>query len=217
MTSASPSEPISPRLDEEAVVRSAHDERPIVLLLHGLGSHERDLTGLVPHLPPGFAYVSLRGILRHGPGFAWFEMPVDPDRPGSIDPAAAAVEEWIAAQTAPVVGAIGFSQGGLLALHLLRRDARALDFVVNLSGRQFPAPMPGDAELAAVRPPVLWGHGGLDPLMGGEIEEQVRAFLSAHTALEEERRPNLGHAVDEVELRAVAAFLQRRADEDDRL
>ena len=37
--------------------------------------------------------------------------------------------------------------------------------------------------------------------------------MSAHTALEEERRPQLGHAVDEIELRAVAAFLGRRAAE----
>lgn len=204
---------VSPHLDDEAVVRSTQEERPIVLLLHGLGSHEGDLAGLVPHLPQDFAYLSLRGIYAYGQGFAWFEMPVDPQRPEALTPAAEAIEAWTAARSAPVVGAIGFSQGGLLALQLLRRDPRALDFVVNLSGRPFPAPMPGDAALAEVRPPVLWGHGGLDPLFGGEIEVAVREFLGVHTQLEEERRPELGHAVDEVELRAVAAFLQRRAAE----
>ncbi|ACU86913.1 predicted esterase [Brachybacterium faecium DSM 4810] len=216
MTQMPPFTLLSPRIDEDAVVRSepaptAAQDAPIVLLLHGLGSHEHDLAGLVPHLPEDFRYVSLRGIHAYGPGYAWFEMPIDPQRPEAIDPAAAAVETWIAAQSEPVVGAIGFSQGGLLALHLLRRDARALDFVVNLSGVPFPAPLPGDAALAAARPPVLWGHGGRDPLFGGEIEEMTREFLSTHTQLEEERRPELGHAVDEVELRALAAFLRRRA------
>ena len=210
-----PFELLGPHLDEDALVRSANEERrPIVLLLHGLGSHERDLTGLVPHLPQDFDYVSARGIYRYGQGFAWFEMPVDPQHPEAIEASAAALENWIAAQRedgVPVAGAIGFSQGGLLALHLLRRDARALDFVVNLSGRPFPAPMPGDEALAAARPPVLWGHGGLDPLFGGEIEAEVREYLSAHTRLQEERRPALGHAVDEVELRALAAFLRQRA------
>lgn len=208
---------ISPRIDEDAAVRMQDDgAKPIVVLLHGLGSHERDLTGLVPFLPPDFAYVSLRGILAYVQGYAWFEMPVDPARPEMIEPAAEAVEAWISAQREAgreVAGILGFSQGGLLALHLLRRDPASLDFVVNLSGRPFPAPLPGDEHLAEVRPRVMWGHGGLDPLFGGEIEEQVREFLTAHTRVEEERRPYLGHAVDEPELRAVAAFLQRRADE----
>lgn len=204
---------ISPHIDEEAVLRSTQEDRPVVLLLHGLGSHEGDLAGLAGFLPEDFDYVSLRAIYRYGQGYAWFEMPVDPQRPEAITPAAEAVEGWIAAQGRRVVGAIGFSQGGLLALQLLRRDPHALDFVVNLSGRQFPAPLPGDAALAEVRPPALWGHGGLDPLFGGEHEVVVREYMSAHTRLEEERRPELGHAVDEVELRAVAAFLQRRAAE----
>jgi phospholipase/carboxylesterase len=214
MTRTPPFTLIAPRIDDAAAVSStAAEELPIVVLLHGLGSHEGDLAGLVPFLPPAFRYVSLRAIFAYGPGYAWFEMPIDPQRPEAITPAAEAVEAWIARQSAPVVGAIGFSQGGLLALHLLRRDPRALDFAVNLSGLPFPAPMPGDEALAAVRPPVLWGHGGMDPLFGGEIEEMTREFLSGRTRLEEERRPQLGHAVDEIELRAVASFLQRRADE----
>ena len=73
--------------------------------------------------------------------------------------------------------------------------------------------MPGDAALAEVKPPALWGHGGLDPLFDEDREQRVREYMRAHTTLEEERRPHLGHAVDEVELRAIAAFLQRRADE----
>ena len=216
-SSYGPVELISPDLDETAIVRGGGGAgAPIVLLLHGLGSHERDLAGLVPFLPTDFEYVSLRGIHRYVQGYAWFDMPVDPQRPEAIEASAAAVERWIAAQTAAgrrVAGAIGFSQGGALALQLLRRDAHALDWIVQLSGFPFPAPMPGDAALAAVRPPALWGHGGADPLYDDERERSVREFMSAHTALEEERRPQLGHAVDEIELRAVAAFLGRRAAE----
>ncbi len=206
-----PVELISPHLDPSAVVRGGAQDAPIVLLMHGLGSDERDLASLVPFLPPVFEYVSVRGIFRYVQGFAWFDMPVAPDRPEAIEASSAAVEEWIAAQDRPVVGAIGFSQGGAVALQLLRRDPHALRFVVNLSGFPFPAAMQGDTALAEVRPPALWGHGGMDPLYDPEREQAVREFMGAHTALEEERRPQLGHAVDEVELRAVAAFLQRRA------
>lgn len=123
------------------------------------------------------------------------------------------MEAWIAAQQVPVVGVIGFSQGGILGLQLLRRDPRALEWIVQLSGAPFPAPMPGDQALAQVKPPALWGHGGMDPLFDEDREQRVRDFMTAHTTLEEERRPHLGHAVDEVELRAIASFVQRRADE----
>lgn len=217
MTNASqyaPVELIATEIDEDAVVRSDPGRTrsaPIVLLLHGLGSDEDDLAGLVPFLPTDFTYASLRGIYRYLQGYAWFEMPMDPERPEALQASAAAVESWIAAQDAPVVGAIGFSQGGALALQLLRRDPHAVDFVVNLSGFPFPAPMPGDSALAEVSPPVLWGHGGMDPHFADGREEAVRHFLSVHTRLEEERRPQLGHAVDEIELRAVASFLQRQA------
>ena len=206
-----PVELIAPHLDPSAVVRGGAQDAPIVLLMHGLGSDERDLASLVPFLPPVFEYVSVRGIFRYVQGFAWFDMPVAPDRPEAIEASSAAVEEWIAAQDRPVVGAIWFSQGGAVALQLLRRDPHALRFVVNLSGFPFPAAMQGDTALAEVRPPALWGHGGMDPLYDPEREQAVREFMGAHTALEEERRPQLGHAVDEIELRAVAAFLQRRA------
>ena len=210
-----PVELIAPHLDPSAVVRGGAQDAPIVLLMHGLGSDERDLASLVPFLPPVFEYVSVRGIFRYVQGFAWFDMPVAPDRPEAIEASSAAVEEWIAAQDRPVVGAIGFSQGGAVALQLLRRDPHALRFVVNLSGFPFPAAMQGDTALAEVRPPALWGHGGMDPLYDPEREQAVREFMGAHTALEEERRPQLGHAVDEIELRAVAAFLQRRAADAD--
>ncbi|WP_114853909.1 alpha/beta hydrolase [Brachybacterium sp. YJGR34] len=199
---------ISPDLDPGAVVREeAEPGAGIVLLLHGLGSHEGDLAGLIPLLPARFTYVSVRGIHRYGAGFAWLEHPLDPERPAALEASAQAVERWIAAQEAPVVGAIGFSQGGMLALQLLRRSPRALDFVVNLSGAPFPAPMPGDAALAEASPPVLWGHGGLDPLFDEDREEQVRRYLREHTQLSEVLRPALGHAVDEVEVEAIVRFL----------
>lgn len=218
MTSAfanPPVELIAESIDETAVVRmgSTAPDAPIVLLLHGLGSHERDLTGLVPYLPPTFAYVSLRGIYRYVQGYAWLESDIDPAATEKIQASAAAVEAWIAAQQVPVVGVIGFSQGGTLGLQLLRRDPRALEWIVQLSGAPFPAPMPGDQALAQVKPPALWGHGGMDPLFDEDREQRVRDFMTAHTTLEEERRPHLGHAVDEVELRAIASFVQRRADE----
>jgi len=45
---------------------------PLVVLLHGRGSNERDIVGLASHLPTGPAYASVRAPIVEGGGFAWF-------------------------------------------------------------------------------------------------------------------------------------------------
>lgn len=205
--------PVTKGLDESAVwwSRPPRDGEGIVLLLHGVGSHEGDLIGLAPHLPQDLVYVSLRGRIPHGSGWAWLEFPIDPARRETLSASAAAVETWAAGLPAGrVVGAIGFSQGGLLALELLRRRPGSLAWVADLSGRPFPAELPGDAELAAAPPPVFWGRGGQDALFGPEALASAGDWLRTHTDLTEVVSPALGHGVDERILGALAAFVRER-------
>lgn len=205
--------PATSSIDERAVrwTRPPREGDRIVLLLHGLGSTEDDLIGLAPALPGDLVYASLRGIYAYGPGWAWLDFPVDPARRERLSASAAAIEAWI--DTLPagrVVGAIGFSQGAALALELLRRRPASLAWVAQLSGHPFPGELPGDAELAWTRPPVLWGHGGQDPLSPPALTEATRAWMREHTQLTEELSPALGHGVDERVLAALAAFVAER-------
>lgn len=211
-----PLRPGAVEIAADAVRWFPHPPRPddrVVPLLHGLGSSEEDLLGLAPALPRGLVYAAVRGVLRCGPGFAWLQPPpLAADEPELLAESARALEEWIAA-TCPgqVVGAIGFSQGAMLALQLLRRDPESLDWVVQLSGAPFPAPLPGDAELERLRPPAFWGHGGMDPLFTPEAEAGIREWMSAHTSLTEVRSPMLGHGIDEQVLAGAVAFIGGQA------
>ena len=45
---------------------------PLVVLLHGRGSHERDILALADHLPDGLAYAAVRAPLPESGGYAWF-------------------------------------------------------------------------------------------------------------------------------------------------
>jgi phospholipase/carboxylesterase len=49
--------------------------RPAVILLHGRGSNEEDLFGLVPHLDPRFLFVAARApfYFPYG-GFTWYDL-----------------------------------------------------------------------------------------------------------------------------------------------
>src|SRR5215213_8082193 len=45
---------------------------PLVVLLHGRGSHEREIIGLAGHLAPGASYAAVRAPIAEGGGYAWF-------------------------------------------------------------------------------------------------------------------------------------------------
>ena len=51
---------------------STDPDAPLVVLLHGRGSTEQEIAGLVPHLPPTAQYAAVRAPLAEGGGFAWF-------------------------------------------------------------------------------------------------------------------------------------------------
>ncbi|MGN8246624.1 alpha/beta hydrolase [Cellulomonas soli] len=185
--------------------------RPLLLLLHGYGSSERDLPGLVDQLPPGLDWASPRAPLRLPQGgHAWVPITV----PGRPDPqatarAADAVLAWLSAHVpadVPVVP-LGFSQGGLIATQLLRHAPARFAAAVVLSGFALEGRHPGDEELARRRPPVYFGHGDADQVITAEATARTSAWLPTHTTPTDRLHAGLGHGIDAAELAEVAEFL----------
>lgn len=183
----------------------------VALLLHGFGSNECDLTGLVPALGLALPWASLRGPLELGRGgAAWFSIttPGNPD-PRPVVDATDAIWAWVDAHVdaATRVIPIGFSQGGLMASQLLRtRPDRVLAPVV-LGGFVLGAPQPGDATLAASRPAVFWGRGAEDRVITEPAIHRTSAYLPRHSALVERVYPGLAHGIDAAEVGDVRDFL----------
>lgn len=213
---------MSPRpvIDPEAVLWSAPEAeragRPLLLLLHGYGSNEADLFGLAPYLPLDPVIASLRAPLAAPwpiDGWSWFplDVPGSP-APAGVDAAADAILEWLdSLPVAPAsVAAAGFSQGGALSLHLLRRTPERLSFAVNLAGFVIDGPQPGDAALAESRPPVFWGRGTQDQVIAEDAILRTTAWLPGHSTLSGRIYEGLGHSISEAELADVRAFLERR-------
>ena len=163
-------------IDEGAVLWSAPQseraDRPLLVLLHGYGSHEGDLFGLVPYLPDGFAYAAVRAPLAPPwptPGHSWYPIEgLDGRDPAHVTAAASALVSWVdrVAPDAPV-GLLGFSQGGAVSLQALRLQPERFAFAVNLSGYATPGELAGDAVMAENRPPVFWGRGTADEVIPG--------------------------------------------------
>lgn len=201
------------RIDDAAVLRggSAAAGAPLVLLLHGFGSSERDLPGIMPHLPGTLAWASLRAPLPLGNGGnAWvpITVPGRPD-PGLVDASTTAVLEWLdehVAETTPVIP-LGFSQGGLMATQLLRHRPERFAAAVVLAGFTLDGVLPGDTELASVRPPVFLGRGDADQVIAADAVIRTDAWLPGHATLTRRTYGGLGHGISAEELADVSGFL----------
>lgn len=194
-------------------------DQPLVIVMHGRGSHENDLAGLFPWLPADAVYASLRAPTSGAPwglgGWSWFDLD-SPSGPTaeSVQTAADAVLTWLgrveAQYGAPsAIAALGFSQGGMMAIQLLRTAPHRITAAVNLSGASAPGTAPRDAELESVRPPLFWGRDVEDPIIQASAVARTEDFVAGRFALESRLYPGIGHSISRPELDDVAAFLRR--------
>ncbi len=208
-----------PVIDDTVTQRSgAHAGRPLLVLLHGYGADERDLFGLVPYLPEGFAFASPRAPLAPPwptPGYSWYPIDgLDGRDPEAVTVAAARLIEWLdeTAQGAASVGLLGFSQGAAIALQAMRLEPERFAFVINLSGYAAPGPLPGDAVLAESKPPVFWGRGTHDDVIPKHLVDHTIEWLPLHAELSGRVYAGLTHSVSQEELVDIGVFLQKQLE-----
>lgn len=191
--------------------------RPVFLLLHGWGANEHDLPDLLRYCAPNADFASLRAPIEYGMGYTWFGQWAHEGVPegASLDrqarEAGEAVNRWVAANVpaARKVIPMGFSQGGLLAGHLLRLDPKRYAAAVSFSGWLAPGTVtPGDGELETAKPPFFYGHGSADTIFPEADVQAMSAFWAVHGTLTEKIYPGMTHAICMDEMRDVAAFLQ---------
>lgn len=203
------------QLDTSAILWSAPEreraERPLLVLLHGLGSHEGDLFSMSPGLPLEPVIASLRAPLAHGGGWSWWPYSgAGNPEPDTVDEAAAAVIDWLDTQQYTSVSLLGFSQGAALSLQLLRHAPTRFAATVALSGFVAPGEHAGDAELARVKPAVFWGRGTDDPVIPDEAVARTDAWLPSHADATIRIYEGLGHSISTPELTDFVSFLRER-------
>lgn len=185
--------------------------RPHLVLLHGYGSNEGDLFQLAPYLPLNLVLATPRAPLPHpvAAGFAWY--PLDDQVSGlGIDGAADQLADWLRdlRGRASWLGVLGFSQGGIIGLQVLRRHPGLVDALVMLASARHPEEDAGDSELAARRPPVFSGRGTADEVIPEWRFADAADWLPDHSRLTERIYEGLGHAVSEPMIDDVNSFLR---------
>lgn len=194
--------------------RSLDEARTAVILIHGRGGSAEDILGLSQQFNmSAFAYVA-----PQAQGNTWypesFLAPLERNEPGlssglqMIDD----VVNTLGQQGIPaehiVIG--GFSQGACLALEYVARHARRYGGVFAFSGgligpdgtsREYPGHLDGT--------PVFLGCSDVDGHIPLRRVEESAEVLAGHGAKVDKRiYPQMGHTINEDEIRAVQQMLQ---------
>lgn len=209
------------------VVRPAQTKAgkpPVLVLLHGVGSNERDMASLAPAMDPRFLVISVRSPLALGPdSFAWFHVQFTPKGP-TIDAEEAAsgwktltrfIKEVVAENDgdASCIYVAGFSQGGIMSLAAMLTSPELVAGAVCMSGRLLPEILPQAAprnHLAAK--PVLIVHGAADSRLGADYAHKARDTLAALGLAVTYRELSMGHEITPESLRLVTAWLTAQLD-----
>lgn len=187
---------------------------PLVVLLHGRGSSERDIIELAPHLPQSAAYAAVRAPIAEGAGFAWFA------NRGIGRPLADSLRQnmdWFTAWLDTVAPAgrevvlIGFSGGAAFAGGLLLDQPSRYSSAAILYGTlPFDAGVPvTPGRLAGI--PVLVAQGEQDAVIPRELLDATWEYLTNPSGAPAwaTRYPG-GHGISAPALAELAGWLSNR-------
>lgn len=205
---------------EKAAPASVGDGATVLVLLHGRGSHERDLLDLGGALDSEAVVITPRAPFPgqpwgYGPGWAWYRyLGGNRPEPESFTAALADLDEFVRALPELlgfkpgkiVLG--GFSQGGTMSTAYALSNRGAVAGVLNFSGFVPDHPsIPTEAGSGeGVR--VFWGHGTGDESIPFSMAEEGRATLEALGVDLEAHDYPIGHWIAPEELQAAANWLR---------
>ena len=196
--------------------------KQLIVLLHGLGADGNDLIQLAPMLAQAFPEAAFVSPHAHQDcdvapmGLQWFSFKGESEdiMIQGAEAAQPVVDAFLDQElarhglTPDKLAVVGFSQGGMMALHCGLRRAQPVACLVGFS-TLLPGPRKLDAEIKS-KPPVLLTHGDQDEIIPGHAMPQTEAALkAAGVPVESETRAGLGHGIDERCLELATDFLRR--------
>ena len=199
----------------------ARDGLPILILLHGRGSHRGDLLALRPHIPAGWGLVTPQAPhpghpWGYGPGWAWYrylaEDQVDPTSlEKGLDELTLFMDDLpahLGFQPGRVVLG-GFSQGATTSLAWVLANPGRVSDVLVFSGFLIASPPVLSQGKTATGVRSFWGHGTRDPSIPLALAEMGRQRLLEAGANLEMKNYEIGHWIAPEEIRDAMAFLER--------
>lgn len=199
------------------------DKTPLLILLHGVGSNERNMFSLAEAFPPEFLVISARGPLFLGENsFAWFQVQFTPDGPvinaeqaeNSRKEILNFIEDLKQAEDFDhdQIYLLGFSQGGIMSYSVALTNPGLIKGIAVMSGRLLPEVKPmiaTDDQLKDLK--IFVSHGKQDQVLKfGFAEDAVEYLKSRNLEPEFHAYPEV-HTINEKVIRDVNEWLLRKS------
>lgn len=196
----------------------------VVVFLHGYGADGADLLGLAdpmgPHLPGTAFYApdAAERCVNNPMGYQWFPIPwldgsTEDQARASMGKSIADVDAFLdgvlarEGLTPDRMVVVGFSQGTMMALHVLPRRDTPVAGIVGFSGRLLAPELLSEVK---VRPPVLLLHGDQDPMVPfADMGLAETALTGAGFAVATHVMPRTGHGISPDGLGAALGFIRQ--------
>lgn len=179
---------------------------PLLVLLHGYGSHEQDLFSFADELPDAFLIVSFRAPFDLGfGGYAWYAINLDANNAKHSDLTQAKTSLDLIAQNIRSVAKkyhtnpnktflLGFSQGAILSYALSFQYPNLVQHVIALSGyinkELIPAEFPQN-----IATDYYISHGTVDQVLPVTWAREAAPFLHSKGLQSDYSEYPVGHGV----------------------
>ncbi|WP_205528254.1 alpha/beta hydrolase [Flavobacterium psychrotrophum] len=176
-------------LVREPKIKSAHP--PVIFLLHGVGSNEKDLFSFADKLPDNYLIISARGPVTIGPGrYGWFHVDFTPDGPKPNFEEEAHSRKLLAAFIGQMQEKFnfdpkkallcGFSQGGIMNYSIALTHPGLVKGIAIMSSRLLPEikPLvPAADKLKGLN--IFISHGTADQVLTVEYARTAKTYLQS--------------------------------------
>jgi len=196
---------------------------PVVILLHGLRSNEKDLFSFADALPPEFIVLSLQAPLTLGADqYAWFESDLSTGKPiinaAQAEKSRLQLLDFLQALPSKFhydhdrVFLVGFSQGAIMSLYVGLTKPELVNGIAVLSGRLL-----DEAKTKEINGPLLkhlrvfLAHGINDNVLPLHYADETHTYLQAKQIPTVFKTYPEGHTICRQELDDLVVWLKEKA------
>ena len=194
---------------------------PVIVLLHGYGSNEKDLFELRNFFPKNYLVIAARAPYElSGGGYQWYEMTningIHDGKPAELANSRKLIEEFIAQIVAKYkadakhVYLMGFSQGAIMSYQVGLTEPSLLRGIGVLSGTIYPSLKPLMKMKEAKRLKMFVSHGNMDERISFADGKAASDYLKSHGLNPEfHSYEGMGHSISKDVLSDLVKWLKK--------
>jgi phospholipase/carboxylesterase len=219
METSATTKPVLDYLVREPKIKTKNP--PLIILLHGAGSNERDLFSFADLLPENFLVISARGPIKYAPSkYSWYAVDFSTGKP-VINQTQELESRKIILRFINELKSLhrfdekkiflgGFSQGAIMSYSIGLTHPEIIHGIVAMGGRilEEVKPLIGKST-QSIKPHVFIAHGMNDNVLPVDYARVARMFLKERGINADYREYEVGHSVNSEMINDLADWLKK--------